>query len=68
MIYCDAFKMFENLMSVILEKSFIRMVVKLLQRYFESVLLKFVRPVPTRKHFISLTLQHRVFLTIHFVL
>ena len=44
---------------------FIRMVAKLLYQYLESVLLKFIPTVPTRElsqHFMSLTLQHRVFL------
>ena len=42
---------------------FIQMVGKLLYRYLESVLLTFVPTVPTRelsRHFMSLTLQHRV--------
>ena len=43
---------------------FIRMVAKLLYRYLESVLLKFIPTVPTKElsqHFMSLMLQHCVF-------
>ena len=64
----DSFKKLESLMSLTLRdplSKFISMVVKLLYRYLESVLLKFVPIVPTRElsqNFISLTLQRRVFL------
>ena len=42
---------------------FIGMVAKVLDRYLESVLVKFIRTVPTielLQHFMSVRLQHRV--------
>ena len=58
----DAIKKFESLMSVILYPHDCETPLPILGKS----LLKFVRTVPTRElwqHFISLTLQHRVFLT-----
>ena len=64
----DAFKKLESLISMTLEKSFFRIYpygCKTPYQYLESVLLKVVRNVPTRElsqDFMSLTLQHCVFL------
>ena len=64
----DTFEKLESLMSLTLERSSVKVYpngCKTPLRYLESVLLTFVLTVPTRElsqQFMSLTLQHHVFL------